>query len=89
MLEVSDIKLSKTRNFKKHYLQRVNLDCDKIFVYVVDKLLKNQPLEKKFKDHALVGNFSNLKECHLKPDLLLIYQLLDDELRLIDIGSHS
>lgn len=83
------IKLSKTNNFKKHYLERVKPKDDKIFTYVLDKLLNSQTLDKKFKDHILIGNLMNLRECHLKPDILLIYQLLDDELRLIDVGSHS
>ncbi|ECC1461956.1 type II toxin-antitoxin system YafQ family toxin, partial [Campylobacter coli] len=48
-------------------------------------------LERKYKDHKLKGEFKELRECHVKPDLLLIYQKQDDKLILtcINIGSHS
>ena len=45
----------------------------------------------KYKDHALSGNYKNYRECHIKPDLLLIYKIEKSELILyaVHIGSHS
>jgi len=44
---------------------------------------------KNIKDHFLKGYSELYKECHLKPDLLIIYRIHKGELQLIDIGSHS
>ncbi|MBQ8464813.1 MAG: type II toxin-antitoxin system YafQ family toxin [Alphaproteobacteria bacterium] len=58
---------------------------------VLDLLLNEQPLPKKYKDHCLSGNYKNYRECHIKPDLLLIYKVVKEELVLyaVHIGSHS
>ncbi|WBA80130.1 type II toxin-antitoxin system YafQ family toxin [Endozoicomonas sp. GU-1] len=40
-------------------------------------------------DHALVGDWLSLRDCHIKPDLLLIYRIHDRKLQLARIGSHS
>ena len=46
-------------------------------------------LDEKYRDHALVGNWQDCRECHIKPDWLLIYQLKENELILVRTGSHS
>ena len=74
------------RSFKK--LRLKNSD-EAIYIDVVSKLLNGSPLDKKYKDHFLKGNPEQYKECHLKPDLLLIYRVYKDEVQLIDIGPHS
>lgn len=56
---------------------------------VINKLQKQEPLELKHKDHKLRGNFKECRECHIKPNLLLIYQIKKDNLHLIRLGSHS
>jgi len=82
-------KLTTTKRFLKHYKKRVSEKDDEIFRYVVDKLLRGEKLEKRFKDQQLSGQLREFRECHLKSDLLLIYQVFEDEIRLIDIGSHA
>lgn len=59
--------------------------------YVLDRLLNEELLDKKYKDHALSGNYKNYRECHVKPDLLLVYKIVKSELVLyaVHIGSHS
>lgn len=47
------------------------------------------PLPAKNRDHQLSGDYSKARECHLAPDLLLIYRVVDDVLILERIGSHS
>lgn len=47
-------------------------------------------LPQKYKDHLLSGNLKGCRECHIRPDLLLIYRIHNDilELALIEVGSH-
>ncbi len=56
---------------------------------VVDALSSDKALSKRHKAHDLTGNWQAHKECHIKPDWLLIYQLPDDKLVLVRTGSHS
>jgi mRNA interferase YafQ len=53
-------------------------------------LLSYQALPENNRDHALIGDWDGYRECHIKPDLLLIYRKPDaDTLRLARLGSHS
>ncbi|GAA9247792.1 type II toxin-antitoxin system mRNA interferase toxin, RelE/StbE family [Helicobacter pylori] len=54
-------------------------------------LRKKEPLDPQFKDHALKGNWKPFRECHLKPNLLLVYQIKKQKntLFLVRLGSHS
>jgi len=82
--------LARTKKFKRSFKKLRLKDSDEtIYIDVVSKLLNGIPLDKKYKDHFLKGNPEQYKECHLKPDLLLIYRVYKDEVQLIDIGSHS
>ena len=82
--------LARTKKFKRSFKKlRLKDSDDAIYIDVVSKLLNGIPLDKKYKDHFLKGNPEQYKECHLKPDLLLIYRVYKDEIQLIDIGSHS
>ena len=74
------------RSFKKLALNDRQFQA---FVDVVAKLLNGFPLEKKYKDHPLKGEYKGFRECHLKADLLLVYKLEGDVLKLVEIGSHS
>ncbi len=57
---------------------------------VVSKLANDKPLPERYRDHALTGDWKNFRDCHIKPDLALIYQKPDDErLLLVRLGSHS
>jgi len=82
--------LTRTKKFKTSFKKLHLKDSDEaIYIDVVSKLLNGMPLDEKYKDHFLEGNPEQYRECHLKPDLLLIYRVYRDELQLIDIGSHS
>jgi mRNA interferase YafQ len=59
------------------------------FLVVVDLLAQNQMLPEKYRDHYLTGNWRGHKECHIKPNWLLIYQLTEDKVILTRTGSHS
>jgi mRNA interferase YafQ len=85
---------SRTANFKRDYKReakgqhRATLDAD--LIAAVSLLATDQPLPEKFRDHSLTGGYTSHRECHLRPDLLLIYKKPDDyTLRLVRVGSHS
>lgn len=58
---------------------------------VVDALASEKELDQKYHDHSLSGEYSKFRECHLKPDWLLIYKKNEKELLLLlaRTGSHS
>jgi len=48
------------------------------------------PLAERYRDHSLTGDWKDHRDCHIKPDLVLIYRKPDeDRLQLIRLGSHS
>ena len=75
-----DLKLVKKRGYDLSLLTSV-----------VDTLAMGQPLDEKYKDHNLVGNYKGCRECHITPDWLLIYEVSDNELilYLTRTGTHS
>ncbi|OCR14753.1 type II toxin-antitoxin system YafQ family toxin [Helicobacter pullorum] len=79
-----------SKQFKKDF-KKINKDDKIILKNIVDKLANNETLEAKYKDHALKGNYIGFRECHIKPDLLLIYRKRDDilELYLASLGNHN
>lgn len=87
-------KVKYSKNFKKALKKLIRQDknIDKL-LDVVDTLSKKQPLDQKYKDHALHNDkgFKDCRDCHIEPDWVLIYKYLDDEiiLLLVNTGSHS
>lgn len=75
-----DLKLAKNQN--------KNLDT---MFEIVEKLANDLPLDAKYRDHALTGNYAAYRECHVEPDCLLIYRKEQDILVLVlyRLGSHS
>jgi len=56
---------------------------------VVATLCSRMPLARGQKDHALKGDWMGYRECHVEPDWLLIYEVVDDKLYLARTGTHS
>lgn len=57
---------------------------------VVMLLAEDEPLPERCQDHALRGEWKGYRDCHVRPDLVLIYRKPDDDtLRLARLGSHS
>lgn len=73
------------RDAKKHFLELVTPN----WVEVLSCLIQDLPLDKKYHDHALTGNLSDLRDCHIKPDLVLLYKKDDTSIILVRLGSHS
>ena len=81
-----------TGKFKKDLskIEKQNKPVEKLYE-IIDLLRQEKPLPPKNKDHNLSGEWSGCRECHIEPDWLLIYKIVNDvlELRLIRTGSHS
>ncbi|MDH4371696.1 MAG: type II toxin-antitoxin system YafQ family toxin [Nitrospira sp.] len=81
--------------FKRDYKRvkatpRYSKDVDELLSAAVEKLLSDHVLPPRNRDHELSGDWHGYRECHLKPDLLLIYRKSDaNTLRLARLGSHS
>ena len=78
------------RDFKREAkgVHRATLASE--FVAVIQALANDVPLEEKHRDHALTGEWKDHRDCHVKPDLVLIYRKPDAErLQLVRLGSHS
>ncbi len=81
-----------TSKFKKDYklIKKRGMNIN-LLKEIVGKLTNNIPLEEKYKDHELTGNYKGFRECHIQPDWLLIYLIEDDKLTLTltRTGTHS
>jgi mRNA interferase YafQ len=76
------------RDFKRK--KKTYEQLETILDPVLQALTVDAPLARKYCDHALTGIWKNSRDCHIKPDLVLIYQKPDAEtLLLVRIGSHS
>ena len=83
-----------TNQFKRDYKReakgpyRQTLKSD--FIKVLRALVHDQPLNEKYYDHALTGVWKDYRDCHIKPDLVLIYRKPGIEvLQLVRLGSHN
>ena len=86
--------IDRASSFKRDYKReakgqhRATLDSE--LKPVIVALITDQLLAAKYRDHELNGDWKGYRECHVKPDLLLIYRKSDaDILRLARLGSHS
>lgn len=84
------MRLSQTSQFRKDIKRARNRGKDLAKLKsVIDLLLASQPLPPKHRDHQLGGNWAGHRDCHIEPDWLLIYKVLDNEIRLERTGAHS
>jgi len=86
--------IKRATQFKKDFKQAKgnprHRDFERLLSHVLMLLAQDQPLPEKNRDHELLGSWRGHRECHVKPDLLLIYQKpASDILRLVRLGSHS
>ena len=73
------------RDVKKQWDELISPDWATVIYY----LINDHEIPKKYRDHALSGEWSGFRECHFKPDLLLIYETGEDSIQLVRLGSHS
>lgn len=90
-----DITLNKLHFFIPHEFKFLTEEFESIMkplasADVLYKLINNEELPDKYRDHQLIGDWHRYRECYLKPDLLLIYKFGNDNtLHLARLGSHS
>ena len=79
-----------SKKFKQSY-KKINRNDKALVDAVSRKLANDEILEPKYRDHALKGNYISFRECHIKPDLLLIYRKNEDilELYLANLANHN
>ena len=86
------LKLSVTTQFKKDFKRCKKRGYDlNLLKVVLDKLIDEEPLDAKYKDHSLYGNYVGFRECHILADWLLIYKIDEDRIILTAsrTGTHS
>ena len=85
-------KVKFTNQFKKDLKQarKQNRDLNRLFD-IVNILADGGTLDAKYRDHDLSGNYKGTRECHIEPDWLLVYEILNDVLVLVlyRLGTHS
>jgi mRNA interferase YafQ len=87
-------RIERTKAFKRDY-QRARAtpkhrDLDNLLPAVIALLATDTALPEKYVDHPLRGEWKDFRDCHVKPDLVLIYRKTgNDVLQLVRIGSHS
>lgn len=78
------------RDYKREAKGKHRATLDDALKPVLATLVTDQSLDARHRDHDLSGDWAGYRECHVKPDLLLIYRKSDtDTLRLARLGSHS
>ena len=78
--------------FKKDYRRIKKRGYDpRLMEKVVGLLAAGQPLPPEYRDHALSGDYSGCRECHIAPDWLLVYEVVERDLilYLMRTGTHS
>ena len=89
---MNNYKIEFTNLIKKQMklMQKRGKDMSKLHE-VLDILVKGEKLPEQYRDHQLLGQFKNFRECHIEPDWLLVYKLIEKQLVLLLIrtGSHS
>jgi mRNA interferase YafQ len=78
------------RDYKREAKGRHRATLARDLAAVLTILVQNQPLSPRLRDHDLSGDWAGYRDCHIKPDLVLIYRIADvNTLRLARLGSHS
>ncbi len=70
------LKLETTVQFRRDYKRMMKRGCKRELIEnVIDTLLAEKPLDFKYRDHELKGDYAGFRECHIQPDWLLIYKV--------------
>lgn len=79
------------RSFSKLKISGVKKEVLNDIAIVIDVLAHREVLGSKYRDHKLQGDYAGYRECHIRADLLLIYQVREKSLVLVlvDIGPHA
>jgi mRNA interferase YafQ len=75
-------------DFKRELRGRHRQHLESLLKSAIEVLADDKPLPESNRDHALAGEWRDHRDCHLKPDLLLIYRKVDDALQLVRLWGH-
>ena len=79
-----------TNKFKKNFQLMKKRGMDLLLLEtVMGKLIAGEKLDEKYCDHALIGNFAGKRDCHVKPDWVLIYSYSDEYIIFESTGTHA
>jgi mRNA interferase YafQ len=56
---------------------------------VIRKLINEERLDERYRDHPLRGNYKGCRDCHIEPDWILIYRIYGNQIQFLRTGSHS
>ena len=84
-------KVVPSTKFRRDYKRECKSDSklEARLANVIEALATDTPLPDRLRDHALSGEWADMRDCHVKPDLVLIYNKPEGELGLVRLGSHS
>ena len=78
------------KDYKREKKAQHGKTLDALLVPIFNALVSDSPLEPRHRDHPLTGEWKDHRDCHVKPDLVLLYRLPDAHtLQLVRLGSHS
>jgi mRNA interferase YafQ len=84
------LRIRQSTRFRRDIKRLARQGADLAELETVMKALAQQgALDDKYRDHALIGNWRGHRDCHIRPDWLLLYRVIDDELQLVRTGSHA
>lgn len=79
-----------TKRFEKDLKLMIKRGCDPERIKSIVRMLVDEiPLESKYRDHLLIGNFKDRRECHIAPDWLLIYRIDENRIIFERTGTHA
>ena len=87
-------RIERTTQFKRDYRRekraKHRTELDESLLQFIGWLVTDARLPERARDHGLSGEWKDFRDCHIRPDLILIYRKPDDEtLQLVRLGSHS
>tara|TARA_R110002110_G_scaffold90443_2_gene235151 strand:+ start:1398 stop:1667 length:270 start_codon:yes stop_codon:yes gene_type:complete len=86
-MKALDVTTKFRRDLKRE--RKTDSSVEGLLKTVIASLQEGKTLPEKMKDHPLSGDWKDHRDCHVKPDLILIYRVNDEAVTLVRLGSHS
>lgn len=86
-MKALDVTTKFRRDLKRE--RKTDPSVERLLKTVIASLQEGKTLPEKMKDHPLSGDWKDHRDCHVKPDLILIYRVNDEAVTLVRLGSHS
>lgn len=78
------------KDYKREQSGRFGKKLEELLREPLEFLVADTPLPERYANHPLSGRWNDCRDCHVRPDLILIYRKPDDDtLELVRLGSHS